>query len=199
MILIAQVPNHCIVKNSGGNSVTSNKATLSVSIVEDVDAHVYHQVKIGNQVWMLENLKTTKYRNGDPIPNIETNSEWGDCTSAACCWYGNSSSYEDVYGVLYNHNAACDQRVPPIGWHVPSDEEWMIMEENYKSELWTVLGGYRSSWGQFDNIDNSGSWWSATESPDDYASYWNRMNGSEGIGRLYQYKTNGFSIRCIRD
>src|SRR5665648_308381 len=77
--------------------------------VSDIDGNVYHTVTIGTQVWMAENLKTTKYRNGNPIPNITSN--WAALTSGAYCWYNNdAATYKANYGALYNWFAVADSR-----------------------------------------------------------------------------------------
>jgi uncharacterized protein (TIGR02145 family) len=103
----------------------------SSNTVKDIDGNVYNTVTIGNQVWMVENLKTTKYRNGDPIPNKTNAIEWGNLLTGACCDYDNTPSNSSIYGKLYNWYAVNDTRnIAPMGWHVPSDAEWTIME-NY--------------------------------------------------------------------
>ncbi|MBN1984448.1 MAG: fibrobacter succinogenes major paralogous domain-containing protein [Chitinivibrionales bacterium] len=95
----------------------------------DIDGNVYKTVKIGNQVWMAENLKVTHYRNGDPIPIVTDNSEWAKLKIGAYCAYENNADYSDTYGYLYNWYTVNDSRnIAPEGWHVPSDEEWMELE-----------------------------------------------------------------------
>jgi len=94
--------------------------------VVDKDGNVYHLVTIGNQVWTVENLRTRHYQNGDPIQNgsgIKSSST--DDTTATFWAYDNNSSYILDYGLLYNWYAANDARnIAPIGFHVPSDEEF---------------------------------------------------------------------------
>jgi len=70
--------------------------------VYDVDGNLYNTVTIGTQVWMVENLKVTKYNDGTDIPNVSNNSSWSSTISPAYCWYNNSSSYKATYGALYN-------------------------------------------------------------------------------------------------
>ena len=98
----------------------------------DFDGNIYNTVVIGDQEWMAENLKTTHYRNGDPIPTGFTNSEWtdlDDTETGAYAVYDNDPSNADTYGNLYNWYAVDDDRdVCPEGWHVPTDEEWMELE-----------------------------------------------------------------------
>jgi len=94
----------------------------------DQDNRNYATVKIGTQVWMAENLKTTKYRNGDPIDKKKTDIEWRQSSSGAYCLYFNDDGYYSIYGALYNWYAVADTRkVAPTGWHVPTNEEWTTL------------------------------------------------------------------------
>ena len=96
----------------------------------DIDGNVYKTVKIGNQIWMAENLKVTHYRNGDAIPNVTDDKKWSKLSTGAYCVYDNKSSNADTYGNLYNWFAVSDPRgLAPEGWHVPSDEEIKILEK----------------------------------------------------------------------
>ena len=109
-------------------------ATLRIIIVvtqsvTDIDGNIYNTVKIGGQVWMAENLKVTRFNNGDAIPHITSNSTWGGLTSVAYCNYNNDISLVATYGRLYNWYVVSDPRgVAPDGWHVPTDDEWKILE-----------------------------------------------------------------------
>jgi uncharacterized protein (TIGR02145 family) len=97
--------------------------------VKDIDGNIYNTVTIGNQVWMQENLKTTRYNDGTPIPNVTDITEWRHCDSPAFVWYDNDISYKEQYGALYNWHAVGDRPgLCPEGWHVPSDEEWKQLE-----------------------------------------------------------------------
>lgn len=103
--------------------------------VTDIDGNVYHTVKIGDQVWMVENLKTTRYRNGDPIENIMDPAVWKTTTEGGYCNYINNEEFGNKFGRLYNWNAMYDSRqIAPKGWHVPNDEEWATLVKvlNYK-------------------------------------------------------------------
>ena len=107
-----------------------NKVAKSASTVTDIDGNVYRTVKIGTQVWMAENLKTTKYRNGDPIPNVRDNESWKALTTGAYCWYNNDGANKASYGGLYNWFAVADiRKIAPKGWHVASDAEWSILTD----------------------------------------------------------------------
>ena len=98
--------------------------------VTDIDGNIYQTVAIGDQVWMAENLKVTRYSNGDTIPNLTNAGDWINTTDGAYCYYANRSSNGDVYGGLYNWFTAIDERkVCPEGWHVPTDEEWITLNK----------------------------------------------------------------------
>ena len=97
--------------------------------VTDIDGNVYRTVTIGTQVWMAENLKVTHYRNGDAITNVTDSATWAGLTTGAYCEYDNNPNNVAVYGRLYNWYAVSDSRnIAPVGWHVPSDEEWKQLE-----------------------------------------------------------------------
>ena len=97
-------------------------------IVLDVDGNVYNTVQIGSQCWMKENLRTTKYADGTPIPFFEEDSVWNNFTEPRCYMDNNFSNIPLVErGYLYNYPAALMSC--PTGWHLPSDAEWNIMEQ----------------------------------------------------------------------
>lgn len=96
--------------------------------VTDVDGNVYKTLKIGSQIWMVENLKAKHYRNGEPIPEV-TITEWVGLKYGAYCKYNNDESNVETYGLLYNWYAVVDsQNLAPQGWHVPTDDEWKELE-----------------------------------------------------------------------
>ncbi len=99
--------------------------------VTDIDGNVYQTIIIGDQEWMMENLKVTRYRNGDLIPNVTDNYEWVNTTDGAYCVYNNDPPNADTYGNLYNLYAVeeDDNRgLAPEGWHVPTDDDWKELE-----------------------------------------------------------------------
>ena len=121
------------VKDSARKTSTSEQkitvSEFSESDVDgtytDIDGNVYKSVKIGEQEWMAENLKVTRYRNGDAIPNEIDDSEWGSLTTGAFGTYENDESNASVYGYLYNWYAVNNSRgIASEGWHVPTDEDW---------------------------------------------------------------------------
>jgi uncharacterized protein (TIGR02145 family) len=117
-------------KNLTGHEIKINDQT-----VKDCDGNVYHTVTIGTQVWMLENLKTTKYMDCTPIPNVKADAAWAALTTGAYCDYKNVEKNSATYGRLYNWHAIGDKRgIAPAGWHVPTNDEfkpWLLFLRIY--------------------------------------------------------------------
>jgi len=149
------------------------------------------EVKIGDQIWMVENLTTDKFRNGDIIAEAKTNEEWkkaNENKQPAWCYYGNDLTYGEKYGKLYNWYAVTDQRgLAPEGWHIPSDNEFKVLTDflggvddacvklksttgwkedgngSNESGFSAIPGGSRNCFGDFIFVDKEGKWWSSTE------------------------------------
>ncbi|MCX6244859.1 MAG: fibrobacter succinogenes major paralogous domain-containing protein [Bacteroidetes bacterium] len=114
--------------------------------VTDVDNNQYRVVQIGFQVWMSENLKTTKYNDGTAIPKVTDNTAWSTLTTAAYCWYNNDdATYKTTYGALFNCYAVNTGKLAPAGWHVPTDDEWTVLTDFLGGE--DVAGGKMKSTG----------------------------------------------------
>ncbi len=105
-----------------GNEIS---VVTSYGEVTDADGNVYQTIKIGNQIWTRENLKTTKYNDGMPIDN-----NIGTTVTGAYCWYNNDINNKDTYGALYNAYTIATNKLAPIGWHVATSEEWSILLSN---------------------------------------------------------------------
>lgn len=98
-----------------------------VGIEFDADGNIYQTVEINGQIWLTENLKTTKYCNGDDIPNVNF-SQWDNLTSGAWTYYENSSENNDTYGKLYNWEvASSNKNACPCGWRVATREDWTAL------------------------------------------------------------------------
>jgi uncharacterized protein (TIGR02145 family) len=115
------------------------------TIVNDADGNVYHVVAIGTQVWMVENLKTTKFNDNTPIPLVTDFGTWGGLSTPGYCWYNNdATSYKAIYGAIYNWYAldassTGGKNVCPAGWHAPNDAEWTTLTAYLGGE--TIAGG----------------------------------------------------------
>ena len=174
------------------------------------DSQVYRWVKIGEQIWMAENL------------NYVTSASW---------WYANNPSNGNIYGGLYTWETALI--VCPNGWHLPSDNEWKTLEMelgmsqseadsggdrgNDKGEKlkftsgwnnngngtnssgFSALPGGRINNGSFSNLGSYGGWWSSSYYSGSYA--WRRylVSSSDYVGRGYTDKSTGYSVRCIKN
>jgi uncharacterized protein (TIGR02145 family) len=124
-----------------GDDITFTTPPEALSVLYDIEGNYYPAVFIGNQVWMAENLRTTKFNDNTPIPNVTVNSQWTNLNSPAYCWYNNNeTSYKQVYGALYNGFVQDTIRngrknVCPLGWHTPSIDEWRDMIRYIGGEL----------------------------------------------------------------
>jgi len=108
------------------NESGANKSLIITLKITDIEDNIYKIVKIGDQFWMAENLKTTKYNDGTTITLIEN--DWNWPTTEGYCWYNNKASYGDLYGALYNWYTIENENLCPNGWHVPNDSDWKILE-----------------------------------------------------------------------
>ena len=195
--------------------------------ITDIDGNIYHTVVIGNQTWMIENLKTTKYNDGTVIPLVSDSAAWANLTTPEYCWYKNDSAvYKNTYGGLYNWYAVNTGRLAPTGWHVPTDDEWSTLITYLGGEIvaggklkevetthWNspntgatnetgfsaLPGGCCDCYGACGDIGLAGGWWSATAFDD--TMLWTRAmtNNYETVARVIMYKNFGFSVRCVQD
>jgi uncharacterized protein (TIGR02145 family) len=152
-------------------SVPSNSSSVT-----DADGNTYTTVSIGTQVWMKENLKTSKYRNGNAITTNLTDVDWQNTTIGAYAIYNNDAANNTTYGKLYNWYAVADARgLCPAGWHVPSDAEWTTLE-NFLGGA-SVAGGKMKSTGTI--VAGTGLWYS----PNQDATNSSGFTGLPGGGR----------------
>jgi uncharacterized protein (TIGR02145 family) len=132
------------MNGSKGRFITVKiECSPKANLITDIDGNRYKTVLIGNQWWMAENLKTTKFNDGTSIPEIRDDDEWLSSAMApvpAFCWYGNDQGYKNIYGALYNWEACADEKICPEGWHVPDSydvlELCLFLDEN------SVIGVY---------------------------------------------------------
>ena len=113
-------------------------------IVEDIDGNVYKTIKIGSQVWTVDNLKTTRYNDGTVIPEVTDSATWDALTTPAYCYYDNDSTlYAKIYGGLYNYYVVAEtnsKNVCPEGWDVPTKTEWIALQNYLKDNGYAFLG-----------------------------------------------------------
>lgn len=201
---------------------------LSYGSVTDIEGNIYKTVRIGTQTWMAENLKTTLYNDGTPIPNVTDNSAWITIVTPAYCWHNNMIENKNLIGAHYNWYAVNTGKLCPAGWHVPSDNEWKTFtdylggldvtggkiketglvhweEPNIgatNSSGFTALpaGQRRGDDGTFTGLGLYDGWWSSTE----YNSIksWYRSIATintEVFRSSGSVNQTGISIRCIKD
>ncbi len=120
------------VKSKGNEGLTIEPAVPKY--VMDIDSNLYKVVKIGDQIWMAENLKTTRLNDGTLIPFVPEARQWIELKTPALCWYddgpfaGDPVGYISTYGLFYNWYAVNTGKLCPDGWHVPSADEWEELE-----------------------------------------------------------------------
>ncbi len=118
--------------NSAGTGYGNELVVKTYSgSVTDSDGNTYYTVIIGSQEWMAENLKTTKYNDGTDIPIVNDGEQWRNLSTPGMSWYQNDQvNFGNSYGALYNWYVVNTGILCPSGWHVPSDTEWILLE-NY--------------------------------------------------------------------
>ena len=205
----------------------ADSSKSSIDVVTDIDGNIYSTVMIGSQVWMVENLKTTHYRNGRDIPNVLNDTAWSILTTGAYCWCENDPKNKDIYGPLYNFKAVIDScGLCPKGWHVPTESEWLTLV-NYlggeniaggkmketgtahwndpnigatdESGFRGLPGGGRGQISGSGEIGEYATWWSSTSYDSLYAWHWGLYRGNAKVRFNPGHKASGFSVRCIRD
>lgn len=215
--------------NSFGTSYSNQisfRTDATDTSVTDIDGNEYRIVTIGTQVWMAENLKTTKYNDGTPIPYVPDSTQWVSLTTPGYCYFESNTAYRDLYGNFYNWYAARSEKLAPAGWHVPSDSEWTVLA-NYlggvdvaggkmktnNTTLWNspnlaatnssgfsaIPAGERSNHGMFIAIKIGDGWWSADETDATTAKGRSVLSFLEKMVSGSVPKIDGHSIRCVRD
>jgi uncharacterized protein (TIGR02145 family) len=194
--------------------------------VTDIDGNIYQTVIIGTQIWIAENLKTTKYNDGTTIPLVTDGKTWASLTTPGYCWYDNdAATNKNIYGAMYNGFTVNTGKLCPVNWHVPTDTEWTTLT-NYLGganiaggklketgvSYWLSPnvgatnvtgfsarpGGDRINLGDFVNIGVSGFWWSSTY--DLNGQRYRQIDYNDGgIGRYFYFRQPGHSVRCIKD
>ena len=232
---LSAVSYDMIIKKSDGTIIRSavteidSMIFLETGTVTDIDGNTYKTVKIGDQWWMAENLRTTRYSDFTEIPNVIDNAAWTELNTGAYCYYDNdSNSYAGTYGALYNWYALNDARnIAPEGWHVPTDAEWTTLV-NYLGGVsvaggklkeintlhWNspntgatneagfaaLPGGLRSAWaGTFMEMGNFTFFWSASEKNTTDVWCYYLMYNETYFISSGHSKGFAYSVRCVKD
>jgi uncharacterized protein (TIGR02145 family) len=189
------------------------------------DGHTYGLVGIGSQCWFKENLRSDNYRNGDAIPGNLADSQWASTGTGAQAVYNDEPANLATYGRLYNWYAVNDARgLCPVGFHVPSDDEWTALEnalggasvagsalKSSSGDLppWDGLnssgfkalpGGSRGYDGLFSFVGASGTWWCASLNSHGWVTSRHMNENFSGVNDNYYHNVGfGLSIRCVGD
>lgn len=208
----------CPPSNNLNTSVTYGSMT-------DQEGNVYKTVTLGTQVWMAENIKTGRYRNGDPIPNVTNDSSWSVLTTGAFSWYNHDSLTNHCrFGRLYNWYTCVDSRnLCPTGWHIPSEADWRTLiqflggdslagTKMKASAGWSSNGngtntsgfsavpsGFRAQSGAFLSIGEGSNFWS-TAALNTISAWYQVLSYNTGnTVWLSHAKGNALSVRCVKD
>jgi uncharacterized protein (TIGR02145 family) len=196
-------------------------------VVKDIIGNIYNTVTIGNQEWMAENLRTTRFNDGAVIPILIDEKKWSRSKKPAYCWYNNDSTSNKVpYGALYNWYAVNTYKLCPTGWHVPSNAEWNTFiyylggasqsgnklkeagiahwrepntEATNESGFAALPGGSRDFIGKFSYYGFKTQWWSANDTISKSAWCWGVDFINSGAIKFYPNKTEGLSVRCVME
>jgi uncharacterized protein (TIGR02145 family) len=162
--------------------------------VTDSEGHQYPTVKIGDQWWMAENLRTSHAADGTPLEGI-----WA---------YDNDEGNVSGYGRLYRYDAAVAAALP--GWHLPTDDEWSVLEATLGDAAGAALreggtagfnaryGGDRHRAGFFEGIGEWGSYWSATLFSGNHGHIRNFKAGETTVNHLGDDVNAALSVRYVK-
>jgi uncharacterized protein (TIGR02145 family) len=195
--------------------------------VTDIDGNVYETVSIGNQLWMAENLRTTRFNDGSEIKLVTKSQEWYYSSDPAFAWYNNDSSLFKVpYGALYNGYTALNDKICPDGWHVPGAEELMELVSflgdsltaggklkaegtsqwhspntgaSNSSKFSALPSGMRYFEGTFSSLSYFTAYWTSDETDSSSIKYMSLSYLDSKTTFNKKSGNNGFSIRCVMD
>jgi uncharacterized protein (TIGR02145 family) len=211
-----------------GKSTAIFNNNLTYGSLTDQDGNIYKTIIIGTQTWMAENLRTTKYTNGESITLMTDNVIWAQLSTGAYCNFENTLKDTTIatYGRLYNWYAVNDNRqIAPEGWHIPTYNDWLILIDFLGND--TLSGGKMKEAGLihwlnpnkgadnssgftalpgsfrgpevFYSLGETSSFWSSSQ----YDSSWafgcvNACDNTFAFCGISE-KLCGYSVRCIKD
>ena len=221
------VPLKLTTQSKNNNEIVNSKKPLisEVGITADIDGNQYPIFQIGTKIWMANNLKVTRFNNGDLITEIISDNKWSNTRKSAWSMYDNSLKYGKPLGYLYNGNAVVDERnMCPSGWHVATDSDWDILIKNLggtkeagikiratkgwlpsingtnESGLNCIPGGSRNENGEFYGAGKVGVWWSSTSDASGLKLYARTLsNDKQDVVRYAANPKIGAYVRCVRD
>lgn len=158
----------------------------------DIDGNTYKTIKVSNQIWMAENLKTTRFNDGAIIPKVTDIMVWQKLAQPAYCWYDDMEKpNKNLYGALYNWYTIETGKLCPKGWHVPSDKVWLAKSLN--------AVGYRDANGIYNYVPSTSFYWTSSEYSLSQAYHQSVLWDESEVKRDFASKNNGFSVRCIKN
>ena len=184
---------------------------------EDINGNFYRTVKLGDQEWMLEDLKVTHYRNGDEILFGGLSDYNGEYKPLKETGNGEYYCYSENNGVniifdmnvlFYNWYAVNDPRIiAPKGWHIPSEKDWQKVTDFISGQGLIVsnvlelfhYGIKHDTICRYPVINFYGNWWSITQNLNNEACAF--YTDSEHMNQIFYYfldKTAGCHIRCVK-
>ena len=185
---------------------------LNNNTVMDIDGNIYHVIKIGDQTWMAENLRTTRFNDGETIPYVTGDNDWSNLRSPGFCWPKNDESNREDYGALYNWYAVDTGKLALKGWHIPTIEEWEILADNLGGSsnageklkeigFADSLAGDRIYTGEYVYVDEVGKYWASSDGGWHPSDAWYRSIAllENMLGLSSHPKMDGHSVRCIKD
>ena len=217
-------PNYKYVFVNGILSV-NNPGPIPYAPAKDIDGNTYNTVVIGSQIWMTENLRTTKLRDGTKISNLTDANAYNALTTAGVSWYNNDSVANSAkYGGLYNYYSVNTKQLCPVGWHVPTYDDWDTLV-NYlgpglggklksvdpsvwvspnvgatNSSMFNAVGaGLRTGTGVYYLLNSYTDWWTSSRSSS--GAYYTELAASNaGFTKTSTSLLNyGYSVRCLKN
>jgi len=201
---------------------------LEYGTMSDIEGNIYKTIQIGDQIWMAENLRTTKYKNGEGIATTFSNELWGTTDVGLYCNYNNTEDLDSIatYGRLYNWYAVNDSRsLAPEGWRVPSANDWNILIDylggetnasramketgtfhwdydpgnNNLSGFTSLPSGRRYLSNDFSGISIYSTFWTSSDYSEASAGFLYLYYGDYKVYKGVNLKNNGYAVRCIKE
>lgn len=217
----------CICGCDTDEPIVNPDSTGQKGQLTDIQGNVYKTIGIGSQIWLAENLRSTKLNDNTEIKFFKDSIDWSSTSENGYSWYNNDTVMKIPYGGLYSWNTVNSGKLCPIGWHIPSEDEWYTLVNKLGGkdvaggklkvigiDFWLDRnnGATNSSkfnavpsgdvfYGHFWSLGKSSCWWSSTESDTIFVITTSLSNKSPGvlIGPGGRRSSCGLSVRCIKN
>jgi uncharacterized protein (TIGR02145 family) len=176
------------INSEGTNCGTQVSFKTLPAPVYDIEGNKYNALAIGNQIWIQENLKTTKLNDNTAIPQVTDNTAWENLTSPGYCYYDNDeTTFRNTFGALYNWYSVYSGKLCPTGWHVPTEDDWNTLISTLGGE--SIAGGKLKAMGTID--DGDGFWYIPNVGPNNESKFTAHGGGARTLGggflNIYAY------------